>query len=186
MYNLQKRIKEQTNKKTSSEPTCENSTGRVSVRDRLLIQEVNEVPDHLPKGCNIIFPNPDRLHEILLRINPNSGYWKGGTFEFEISVPLEYNIMPPSVKCKTKIWHPNIDINGVVCLSILRSRSLDPTGWAPTRTLKDVVWGICALFGDLLNFDDPLNVEAADLYLKDKVAFESKVKHYVNCYARYL
>jgi len=38
MYNLQKRIKEQTNKKTSSEPTCENSTGRVSVRDRLLIQ----------------------------------------------------------------------------------------------------------------------------------------------------
>lgn len=57
------------------------------------VLEVNEVPDHLPKGCNIIFPNPDRLHEILLRINPNSGYWKGGTFEFEISVPLEYNIM---------------------------------------------------------------------------------------------
>lgn len=44
------------------------------------------------------------------------------------------------------IWHPNIDETGAVCLSILRGTSLDGTGWAPTRTLKDVVWGVFALF----------------------------------------
>ena len=54
---------------------------------------------------------------------------------------------PPAVTCQTKIWHPNIDETGAVCLSILRSTSLDGTGWAPTRTLKDVVWGVYALFG---------------------------------------
>jgi ubiquitin-conjugating enzyme E2 F len=40
---------------------------------------------------------------------------------------------------------------------------MDGTGWAPTRTLKDVVWGLNSLFTDLLNFDDPLNIEAANI-----------------------
>jgi ubiquitin-conjugating enzyme E2 F len=37
---------------------------------------------------------------------------------------------------------------------------------------------------DLLNFDDPLNIEAAELYLKDKEAFQSRVREYVTQYAK--
>ncbi|XP_057268206.1 NEDD8-conjugating enzyme UBE2F isoform X7 [Pezoporus wallicus] len=51
---------------------------------------------------------------------------------------------------------------------LLREHSIDGTGWAPTRTLKDVVWGLNSLFTDLLNFDDPLNIEAAEHHLRDK------------------
>jgi ubiquitin-conjugating enzyme E2 F len=39
-------------------------------------------------------------------------------------------------------------------------------------------------FKDLLNFDDPLNIEAAELYLKDKEAFQSRVREYVTQYAK--
>lgn len=39
-------------------------------------------------------------------------------------------------------------------------------------------------FQDLLNFDDPLNNEAAEQYLKDKKAFQSKVREYIAKYAR--
>lgn len=39
-------------------------------------------------------------------------------------------------------------------------------------------------FQDLLNFDDPLNLEAAELYLKDKEAFRNKVREYVNQFAK--
>ena len=53
---------------------------------------------------------------------------------------------PPQVKCLTKLWHPNINEDGDVCLSILRQNSLDGLGWAPTRKLKDVVWGLNSLF----------------------------------------
>ncbi|MEQ2191824.1 NEDD8-conjugating enzyme ube2f, partial [Xenoophorus captivus] len=52
---------------------------------------------------------------------------------------------------------------------LLREHSIDGTGWAPTRTLKDVVWGLNSLFTDLLNFDDPLNIDAAEHHLRDKV-----------------
>ncbi|XP_021779892.2 NEDD8-conjugating enzyme UBE2F isoform X7 [Papio anubis] len=82
--------------------------------------------------------------------------------------PCSYSASPPKVKCLTKIWHPNITETGEICLSLLREHSIDGTGWAPTRTLKDVVWGLNSLFTDLLNFDDPLNIEAAEHHLRDK------------------
>lgn len=117
------------------------------------------------------------------------------------------------MKCQTKLWHPNISEEGDVCLSILRQSSLDGMGWAPTRKLKDVVWGLNSLFTvhiynclsiqfrsmivfdimyilyffffqDLLNFDDPLNKDAADQFIKDKELFRSKVRDYVMQYAK--
>ncbi|XP_067844083.1 NEDD8-conjugating enzyme UBE2F isoform X3 [Heptranchias perlo] len=124
-----------------------DSSRRVSIRDKLLIKEVAELEANLP----------------------NEGYYQGGKFQFETDVPEAYNMVPPKVKCLTRIWHPNITETGEICLSLLREHSIDGTGWAPTRTLKDVVWGLNSLFTDLLNFDDPLNIEAAEHHQRDKV-----------------
>ena len=68
--------------------------------------------------------------------------------------------------------------------SLLREHSIDGTGWGPTRTLKDVVWGLNSLFTDLLNFNDPLNIEAAEHHLRDKEDFQDKVDEYIKRYAR--
>ncbi|XP_075009854.1 NEDD8-conjugating enzyme UBE2F isoform X6 [Calonectris borealis] len=119
--------------------------------------------------CKVNFPDPNKLHYFQLTVIPDEGYYQGGKFQFEIEVPDAYNMVPPKVKCSTRIWHPNITETGEICLSLLREHSIDGTGWAPTRTLKDVVWGLNSLFTDLLNFDDPLNIEAAEHHLRDKV-----------------
>ncbi|XP_042322879.1 NEDD8-conjugating enzyme UBE2F isoform X2 [Sceloporus undulatus] len=142
--------------------TASDSTRRVSVRDKLLVKEVAELEVNLPY----------------------EGYYQNGTFQFEIEVPDAYNMVPPKVKCSTRIWHPNITETGEICLSLLREHSIDGTGWAPTRTLKDVVWGLNSLFTDLLNFDDPLNIEAAEHHLRDKEDFRTKVEDYIKRYAR--
>ena len=60
---------------------------------------------------------------------------------------------------------------------------MDGTGWLPTRTLKDVIWGLNSLFIDLCDFDDPLNIEAAEQHRADKRAFERKAREYVRLYA---
>ena len=41
------------------------------------------------------------------------------------------------------------------------------------------MWGIDSLFSDLINPDDPLNVEAAEQYRRDQDGFKRKVKHYI-------
>ncbi|MEE6490896.1 hypothetical protein FKM82_016044 [Ascaphus truei] len=158
--------------RTSS--TTSDSTRRVSIRDRLLVKGT----------CKVNFPDPDSLHNFQLIVSPDESYYQGGKFQFEIDVPDAYNMVPPKVKCLTRIWHPNITETGEICLSLLREHSIDGTGWAPTRTLKDVVWGLNSLFTDLLNFDDPLNIEAAEHHLRDKDEYRNKVEDYIKRYAR--
>uniref|UniRef100_A0A4W4FS29 E2 NEDD8-conjugating enzyme n=1 Tax=Electrophorus electricus TaxID=8005 RepID=A0A4W4FS29_ELEEL len=163
MLTLASKLKREEGVTARGGPAGSNDTShRVSIRDRLLIKEVSELEANLP----------------------NEGYYQGGKFQFEIEVPEAYNMVPPKVKCLTRIWHPNIAETGEICLSLLREHSIDGTGWAPTRTLKDVVWGLNSLFTDLLNFDDPLNIDAAEHHLRDKDDFRSKVQDFIRSYAR--
>ncbi|XP_035029866.1 NEDD8-conjugating enzyme UBE2F isoform X2 [Hippoglossus stenolepis] len=162
MLTLASKLKREDGGKTGRASGASDSTHRISIRDRLLTKEVAELEANLP----------------------NEGYYQSGRFQFEINVPEAYNMVPPKVRCLTRIWHPNITENGEICLSLLREHSIDGTGWAPTRTLKDVVWGLNSLFTDLLNFDDPLNIDAAEHHLKDKEDFRTKVQDYIKRYAR--
>ncbi|XP_074660957.1 NEDD8-conjugating enzyme UBE2F-like [Tubulanus polymorphus] len=175
MINLSKKRKQK---------STESLKKRPSVRDRLLPKEVMEMEQTLPKTCMPEFADPDKMYMFTLTVSPDEGFWANGYFIFDIHVPEDYNFVPPKVKCLTRIWHPNISEDGEVCLSLLRENSLDSLGWAPTRKLKDVVWGLNSLFTDLLNFDDPLNVEAADHYKNNKDSFRLKVRDYIQQYAK--
>lgn len=106
----------------------------------------------LPPTCNVVFPDSNVLSEFYLTITPNESYYKDGMFKFHILVPEEYNMMPPKVRCLTKLFHPNISETGDICLSLLRLNSIDSMGWAPTRKLKDVTWGLNSLFTGTVHF----------------------------------
>lgn len=161
------------------------SGGRISIRDQLLVKEIQEMEQTLPVGCKIKFEDPNVLHEFVFSVVPEDGYWVGGRFKFRVVIGEDYNMIPPSVKCLTKLWHPNISENGDVCLSILRLNAIDGMGWSPIRRLKDVTWGLSSLLiGDLLNFDDPLNSEAAEHYQRDKDGFRIKARDWTHKYAR--
>ncbi|XP_052378881.1 NEDD8-conjugating enzyme UBE2F-like isoform X2 [Oncorhynchus keta] len=205
MLTLASKLKREEGVKTGRPPGGpSDSSHRVSIRDRLLIKEVAELEANLPSTCKASFPDENKLHHFQLAVSPDEGYYQSGTFHFEIDVPEAYNMvvrqlrtsshlhlqpifpmflqldwrppLPPKVKCQTRIWHPNIAETGEICLSLLREHSIDGTGWAPTRTLKDVVWGLNSLFTDLLNFDDPLNIDAAEHHLRDKCILPSHVQ----------
>ncbi len=54
-----------------------------------------------------------------------------------------------------QVYHPNIDLEGNVCLNILRE------DWKPVLTINAIVYGLQYLFLEP-NPDDPLNKEAAN------------------------
>lgn len=120
------------------------------------------------KVATIHFPNPNDLTSFDVSICPDSGYWQHATYHFTFTIPPHYPHSPPKVECKTKIYHPNIDLEGKVCLNILRE------DWKPVLDINSVIYGLIYLFYEP-NPDDPLNHEAAELFRKDVRQFERLV-----------
>jgi ubiquitin-conjugating enzyme E2 D len=64
-----------------------------------------------------------------LSFQPDSPY-QGGVFFLTIHFPTDYPFKPPKVAFTTRIYHPNINSNGSICLDILRSQ------WSPALTIS--------------------------------------------------
>ena len=75
-------------------------------------------------------------------------------------IPDHYPHTPPKVTCQTRIYHPNINLEGKVCLNILRE------DWKPVLDINAVIYGLIYIFYEP-NPDDPLNHEAAELFRRD-------------------
>lgn len=120
------------------------------------------------KVATINFPNSNDLTCFDVSVSPDTGYWTGATYHFTFTIPPHYPHSPPKVECNTKIYHPNIDLQGKVCLNILRE------DWKPVLDINAVIYGLIYLFYEP-NPDDPLNHEAAELFRKDVRQFERLV-----------
>lgn len=84
----------------------------------------------------IDFPNRDDILNFTLTIEPDEGMYKGGSFIFTFVINQNFPHDPPKVKCTRKIYHPNIDLEGNVCLNILRE------DWKPVLNLNAVIVGM--------------------------------------------
>ncbi|GAT98365.1 ubiquitin-conjugating enzyme family protein [Entamoeba histolytica] len=165
MNKLKKMIKEQTPTNVTPEKTpSPNGDGQqsgISKVARARLQKDFAEYEPIP-GC--IFEQVDKndITKFKLSISPLEGYYQGGKWSFLFECPRDYPNNPPKVTCVTPIYHPNIDLEGHVCLSTLR---LDKD-WSPVSTLNHVVCGLLSLFLEP-NPDDPLNTEAGETMKRD-------------------
>ena len=107
----------------------------------------------MDKGMALsLYNGPEDLMNFKITVTPDDGMYKRGVFVFDFKVPKTYPHDPPKVQCETTVFHPNIDMEGHVCLNILRE------DWKPVLTMSSVIMGMQFLMLEP-NADDPLNKE---------------------------
>eukprot|EP00236_Picocystis_salinarum_P005309 CAMPEP_0113925870 /NCGR_PEP_ID=MMETSP1159-20121227/3445_1 /TAXON_ID=88271 /ORGANISM="Picocystis salinarum" /LENGTH=182 /DNA_ID=CAMNT_0000926211 /DNA_START=168 /DNA_END=716 /DNA_ORIENTATION=- /assembly_acc=CAM_ASM_000767 len=145
-----------------------NAVQKQSAGELRLQKDISEL--NLPKTVSIVFPDGrDKLLNFQIHIQPDEGYYRGGNFVFSFAVPSVYPHEAPKVKCLTKVYHPNIDLEGNVCLNILRE------DWKPVLSINSIVYGLQYLFLDP-NPEDPLNQDAAKVLRDNPRTFEINVR----------
>ena len=152
---------------TRSGPSAQ-SAGELRVQ-----KDISEVA--IP-AVRLEFPNIHDQTNFNVHVSPPDGFWAGGTYCFNFVITGDYPHKPPKVTCKTNVYHPNIDLEGNVCLNILRDE------WKPILTISQVIFGVLFLFDDP-NSDDPLNREAAALMRSNRVQFANTVKRTLQGYS---
>uniref|UniRef100_A0A8B9H7L4 E2 ubiquitin-conjugating enzyme n=1 Tax=Astyanax mexicanus TaxID=7994 RepID=A0A8B9H7L4_ASTMX len=83
-----------------------------------------------PAQCSAGPVGDDLFHWQATIMGPSDSPYQGGVFFLTIHFPTDYPFKPPKVAFTTKIYHPNINSNGSICLDILRSQ------WSPALTVS--------------------------------------------------
>jgi ubiquitin-conjugating enzyme E2 D len=123
-----------------------------------------------PANCSAgPYDNDDWLYWQATLMGPDDSPYEGGIFVLDIRFPELYPFKPPKVSFATRIYHPNINSSGGICLDILKEE------WSPALTISKVLLSICSLLTDP-NPDDPLVPEIAKLYIADKEKYKRTAK----------
>ncbi|XP_015768017.1 PREDICTED: ubiquitin-conjugating enzyme E2 N-like [Acropora digitifera] len=93
---------------------------------------------------------------------PSQSPYENGIFHLELFLPEEYPMAAPKVRFMTKIYHPNIDKLGRICLDILKDK------WSPALQIRTVLLSIQALLS-APNPDDPLANDVAEQWKENEV-----------------
>lgn len=94
----------------------------------------------------------------------------------ELFLPEEYPMAAPKVRFLTKIYHPNIDKLGRICLDILKDK------WSPALQIRTVLLSIQALLS-APNPDDPLSENIAKHWKANEAEAVETAKEWTNLYA---
>jgi len=144
---------------------------------RRLQREYTEVKNDPPANCSAGPVNEaDFFNWEAVIFGPSDSPFAGGIFRLTIRFPSDYPFKPPIVTFKTKIYHPNINSAGGICLDILKGQ------WSPALSVSKVLLSILSLLTDA-NPNDPLMPDIARQFTNDRAAYDAAAKEWTRMYA---
>ena len=143
-----------------------------------LQKELKDISTDPPVGCTAaLASDKDNYHWEGTITGPEDSPYSGGVFRLNFFFPVDYPFKPPKVTFQTKVYHPNIDNVGNICLDILKEN------WSPALTVGKVLLSISSLLTDP-NPDSPLSSDIAHAYKYDRKKYDATAKEWTMKYAK--
>jgi len=143
---------------------------------RRIVKETQRLLSEPAPGISAT-PAEDNLRYFNVIIaGPAGSPFEGGIFKLELFLTEEYPMAPPKVRFLTKIYHPNIDKLGRICLDILKDK------WSPALQIRTVLLSIQALLS-APNPDDPLANDVAEHWKSNEASAIQTAQQWTRSYA---
>ena len=123
-------------------------------------------------------PHEDNLRYFDVMIQgPVGSPYEGGCFKLELFLPDQYPMEAPKVRFLTRIYHPNVDKLGRICLDVLKDK------WSPALQIRTVLLSLQALLS-APNPDDPLAEDVAKAWRENEAAAMATAREWTQKYAQ--
>ncbi|KAL0052318.1 hypothetical protein WJX82_000194 [Trebouxia sp. C0006] len=143
---------------------------------RRIIKETQRLISEPAPGISAS-PSEENLRYFnVMILGPQQSCYEGGAFKLELFLPEDYPMAAPKVRFLTKIYHPNIDKLGRICLDILKDK------WSPALQIRTVLLSIQALLS-APNPDDPLAENIAKEWRENEAKAMQTAKEWTRLYA---
>uniref|UniRef100_A0A2P2LU12 UBC core domain-containing protein n=1 Tax=Rhizophora mucronata TaxID=61149 RepID=A0A2P2LU12_RHIMU len=100
---------------------------------RRIIKETQRLLSEPAPGISASPAEDNMRYFNVMILGPTQSPYEGGVFKLELFLPEEYPMAAPKVRFLTKIYHPNIDKLGRICLDILKDK------WSPALQIRTVL-----------------------------------------------
>eukprot|EP00439_Symbiodinium_sp_Y106_P018438 s4005_g2.t1 len=139
-------------------------------------KETQKLYQEPPPGVDAKVDNENYRYFHIAMAGPTGTSYEGGTYKLELFLPEGYPMEPPKVRFLTKIYHPNIDKLGRICLDVLKDK------WSPALQIRTVLLSIQALLS-APEPSDPLDTTVADHFIANRKEAEQVAKQWNDKYA---
>ncbi|XP_069125259.1 ubiquitin-conjugating enzyme E2 D2-like [Argopecten irradians] len=118
----------------------------------------------------------DMLHWQASIPGPVDSPYSGGMFPLQITFTTDYPFRPPKIKFGVKVYHPNVEKDGKICMDFLQSE------WKPSFSIGYILMAISSLMLNP-NVENPADQDIANMYLQSQEEYVKIATEWTQSYA---